>query len=80
MKDDRWPDFHHVAQCAAATSLTLKQPDQRSILGVWVLLGELIEQLVYDLLGHHAASCRVVRALTYSPRMISIMFDRLRRS
>jgi hypothetical protein len=22
MKDDRWPDFHHVAQCAAATSLT----------------------------------------------------------
>jgi lactate dehydrogenase-like 2-hydroxyacid dehydrogenase len=23
MKDDRWPDFHQVAQCAAATSLTL---------------------------------------------------------
>src|SRR5271163_3061595 len=23
LKDDRWPDFHHVAQCAGATSLTL---------------------------------------------------------
>ena len=22
LKDDRWPDFHRVAQCAGATSLT----------------------------------------------------------
>jgi hypothetical protein len=24
-KDDRWPDFHRVAQCAGATSLTLER-------------------------------------------------------
>src|SRR5450631_543016 len=26
LKDDRWPDFHRVAQCAAVTSLTAIQP------------------------------------------------------
>src|SRR5271169_5002673 len=29
LKDDRWPDFHRVAQCAAATSLTKELQGRR---------------------------------------------------
>jgi hypothetical protein len=29
MKDDRWPDFHRVAQCDGATSLTVRPSSAR---------------------------------------------------